>query len=162
MQSNADYAEWFRGRPKRLTLPLGAPRPARVTPAPLADLGCETRIHYDLYNGRPYRYFYAISSDVDGDNPGTLIKVDTQSAKTTTWCETNCYPSEPIFVPTPGAKDEDDGVLLSALVWGAEKTHCVGLIVLNAKDMQEIARATFNTPSPAPKCLHGWFLPDRA
>lgn len=53
MQSNADYAEWFRGRPKRLRLPLQAPRLAPVAATLLADVGCETpTIHYALCNGR--------------------------------------------------------------------------------------------------------------
>nr|A8Y9I2.1 RecName: Full=Carotenoid isomerooxygenase; AltName: Full=Beta-carotene 15,15'-monooxygenase and retinoid isomerase; AltName: Full=Beta-carotene dioxygenase and retinoid isomerase; AltName: Full=Neither inactivation nor afterpotential mutant B [Galleria mellonella]CAO85888.1 neither inactivation nor afterpotential B [Galleria mellonella] len=164
MQSNADYAEWFRGRPKRLELPLNATNCSRIEPRLLAQLGCETpRIHYDLYNGRPYRYFYAISSDVDAANPGTIIKVDTKTGETKTWCDTNCYPSEPIFVPAPGATEEDDGVILSALVWGGAGAHCrrVALLVLEARGLRELARATFCAPSPVPKCLHGWFLPRR-
>lgn len=44
-----------------------------VVPERLCNLGCETpRIHYEKYLGRPYRYFYAISSDVDANNPGTV------------------------------------------------------------------------------------------
>lgn len=52
MQSNADYAEWFRGRPKRLEMSLNAPRLTKINPKVLADLGCETpRIYYDMHNG---------------------------------------------------------------------------------------------------------------
>lgn len=160
MQSNADYANWFRARPKRMEVSLDAPNLTYVEPKTLANIGCETpRIHYDVHNAKPYRYFYAISSDVDAENPGMVIKVDTKTGETRTWCEPNCYPSEPIFVPAPNAKDEDDGVLLSALVWGGEVTHTVAVLILDAKTMQELARTTFNTPSEAPKCLHGWFLP---
>ncbi|KAJ2949968.1 hypothetical protein O0L34_g11293 [Tuta absoluta] len=163
MQENADYADWFRGRPKRLELDLEAPNLSKVQPRLLAELGCETpRIHYDLYNGRPYKYFYAISSDVDAENPGAIIKVDTKNGKTTTWSKPDCYPSEPIFVPTPDAKEEDDGVLLSALVWSSARPCAVALLVLDARTMTELARAEFVTPSPAPKCLHGWFLPQHA
>jgi len=44
-----------------------------VNPELLCDIGCETpRIYYEKYLGRSYRYFYAISSDVDADNPGTV------------------------------------------------------------------------------------------
>ncbi|CAG4972196.1 unnamed protein product [Parnassius apollo] len=162
MQSNADYAKWFRGRPKRLEVSLDAPSMSIIKPQLLADLGCETpRIHYDSYNGCPYRYFYAISSDVDAENPGSIIKVDTWTGKTKTWFDYDCYPSEPVFVPEPDCKDEDAGVLLSALVWGSREC-CVGLLVLDARSLQELARAVFDTPSPAPKCLHGWFLPERA
>ncbi|XP_014359421.2 carotenoid isomerooxygenase [Papilio machaon] len=162
MQSNAEYAEWFRGRPKRLEVSLAAPAMSHVTPRQLADLGCETpRIHYDLYNGRPYRYFYAISSDVDAENPGAIIKVDTTTGETWSWCETDCYPSEPVFIPAPDSRQEDGGVLLSALLWGSRECS-LGLLVLDARTMKEIARVDFETPSPAPKCLHGWFLPEKA
>lgn len=54
-------------------------------------------------------------------------------------------------------QSEDDGVVLSALVWGQERETEVGLLILNATTFKEIARATFDTPSPVPKCLHGWF-----
>lgn len=39
----------------------------------IVNMGCETpRINYEFYNGKPYNYFYAISSDVDADNPGMV------------------------------------------------------------------------------------------
>lgn len=44
-----------------------------VRPEMLCDWGCETpRIYYERHNGKRYRYFYAISSDVDAHNPGTV------------------------------------------------------------------------------------------
>jgi carotenoid isomerooxygenase len=64
-----------------------------IKPDELCPLGCETpQINYNKYNGiywnqitvnffkndlfncagKPYRYFYAISSDVDAENPGTV------------------------------------------------------------------------------------------
>ena len=44
-----------------------------VKPELLCDLGCETpRINLQSNLGREYRYFYAISSDVDLENPGTV------------------------------------------------------------------------------------------
>lgn len=46
-----------------------------IKPELLCTLGCETpRINYDRYLGEKYRYFYAISSDVDLENPGTVSK----------------------------------------------------------------------------------------
>lgn len=44
-----------------------------VKPELLCDVGCETpRINIDYYLGKEYRYFYAISCDMDLDNPGTV------------------------------------------------------------------------------------------
>lgn len=44
-----------------------------LRPEMLCNWGCETpRIYYERYMGKKYRYFYAISSDVDAENPGTV------------------------------------------------------------------------------------------
>ncbi|KAL6261935.1 hypothetical protein P5V15_007018 [Pogonomyrmex californicus] len=132
-----------------------------VKPELLCDVGCETpRINTDSYLGREYRYFYAISCDMDLDNPGTLIKVDTLRKTKKMWSEKGVYPSEPIFVPDPNGKNEDDGVVVSSLVWTERETQ-VGLLILDAVTFTEIARATFDTPGPVPKCLHGWFSLDK-
>ncbi|KAK9891206.1 hypothetical protein WA026_013521 [Henosepilachna vigintioctopunctata] len=184
MHHNPDYAKMFRGRPARFVLPLNPDPnnndPSRnlvtlngtkskayylnngdifVEPERLCNLGCETpRIHYEQFLGKPYRFFYAISSDVDADNPGTIIKVDTYTKSAKKWYEPYCYPSEPIFVPSPDAKFEDDGVVLSAMVWGQDDENHAGIVILDAITFTEIGRAEFNTPSPVPKCLHGWFV----
>lgn len=90
----------FRARPLRFVLPLGkdysgtstksnvqnstseafkaADKMVTVIPQLLCNMGCETpRINYSSHLGKPYRYFYAISSDVDLDNPGTVSNVIT-------------------------------------------------------------------------------------
>ncbi|XP_030562908.1 carotenoid isomerooxygenase [Drosophila novamexicana] len=129
-----------------------------LRPEMLCDWGCETpRIYYERHMGKSYRYFYAISSDVDAQNPGTLIKVDVVSKTCATWCEPNIYPSEPIFVPAPQPQSEDDGVLLASMVAGGLNDRYVGLVVLCAKTMTELGRCEFHTNGPVPKCLHGWF-----
>ncbi|KAL3289195.1 hypothetical protein HHI36_003630 [Cryptolaemus montrouzieri] len=184
MHHNPDYAKMFRGRPARYVLPLNPEAfngdvttnlvklqrtksrafyltngDIFIEPERLCDIGCETpRIHYEQFLGKPYRFFYAISSDVDAENPGTIIKVDIHTKTAKKWCEPNCYPSEPIFVPSPEPKFEDDGVVISAMVWGGEDVNHAGVIILNAVTFKEIARAEFHTPSPVPKCLHGWFV----
>ncbi|XP_066152250.1 carotenoid isomerooxygenase isoform X1 [Euwallacea fornicatus] len=187
MQNNPDYAKMFRGRPIRFVLPMN-PLPQNVSRAEnlitlentkarakylasgeihvqaemLCNLGCETpRIHYEKYLGKKYRYFYAISSDVDAENPGTIIKVDVETRTCKTWQQKNCFPGEPIFVPSPNSQFEDDGIILSVMVWGYEDTNHVGLLILDAHSFQEMGRAEFKTPSPVPKCLHGWFFPNK-
>ncbi|XP_046459953.1 carotenoid isomerooxygenase-like isoform X2 [Daphnia pulex] len=184
-QSDPNYASLFRGRPKRFVMPLN-PKQGKegnlntyahslseakwmnggssmyIKPDELCPLGCETpQINYNKYNGKPYRYFYAISSDVDAENPGTLIKVDTIEKKCRTWAEKNVYASEPVFVPHPDAKSEDDGVLLSSMIFGGHNEKRTGLLVLDAATFKEIGRTEFHTPSPVPKCLHGYFSPTK-
>lgn len=38
-----------------------------------------------------------------------IVKLNVQTKETWVWQEDECYPSEPLFVPTPGATEEDDG-----------------------------------------------------
>lgn len=132
-------------------------------PELLCNLGCETpKINYDKNLGLDYQFFYAISSDVDAENPGTLIKVDVVNKTRLTWCENNCYPSEPIFVPSPQSEFEDDGIILASMVWGKGETNRAGLLILDAKTLIEVGRCEFNDlPGPVPKCLHGWFAENK-
>lgn len=91
------------------------------------------QINYAKYNARPYRYFYGCGfRHLVGDS---LIKMDvhSKSMKVTfkrvlglkieinlissqVWEQPGFYPSEPIFVPSPTAAEEDDGVLLSVVI----------------------------------------------
>ena len=38
-----------------------------------------------------------------------ILKVDVMNGTTKCWSETDCSPSEPVFVPRPDAQTEDDG-----------------------------------------------------
>lgn len=38
-----------------------------------------------------------------------VLKYDILTKSSLTWSEEHCWPVEPLFVPKPGAKDEDDG-----------------------------------------------------
>ncbi|XP_008476295.1 carotenoid isomerooxygenase [Diaphorina citri] len=161
IHSTPRYAQMFRARPLRFRLDLASPRTAptgKVRPSVICDVGCETPRMNGQHQGRPYTYFYAISADIDRDNPGTLIKVNVQNNTCKSWSQKDVYPSEPVFVATPNAVKEDEGVLLSVLLWSHHPTR-VSLLVLNARTMQELGRVNFTTPTPVPKCLHGWYFP---
>ena len=106
-QSDPKFAELFRGRPERFVLPLNVSskdkgdrnlvslpytnaqaflskkNTVRVQSAKICDVGCETpTIYYEKYNGKKYRYFYAITSDVDDPvSAGKIYKVDTKTGK---------------------------------------------------------------------------------
>ncbi|XP_045768128.1 carotenoid isomerooxygenase-like [Maniola jurtina] len=160
-ESNPDYGKWIQSRPKRITIPLDAPPMTKVKATLIGDVGIEVpRINYE-FNGRPYKYCYGIGSDIDTEyKGGILVKVNAETRNSTVWHEPHTYPSEPIFIPHPDAKEEDDGVVLSAVLWGKDD-HKVTLLVLNAKNFEEIARVDFVTPSQAPRCFHGWYFPDQ-
>ena len=63
-------------------------------------------------------------------------------------------PSEPIFVANPNGKDEDDGVILSALSH-IDEPKAVTLLVLDAKTMEETARVSFKTAGTFTTTFHG-------
>jgi carotenoid isomerooxygenase len=58
-------------------------------------------------------------------------------------------------------KFEDDGIILAAMLWGQGNTNRVGLLILDAATFKELGRVEFETPGPVPRCLHGWFLPQK-
>ena len=46
-----------------------------------------------------------------------MVKIDTETKETKIWWEEDMFPSEPVYVPNPSAKDdEDSGVVLSICV----------------------------------------------
>ena len=70
------------------------------------------------------------------------------------WEADNCYPSEPVFIQCPNTTSEDDGVVLSAVI-GVQGQKSF-LLILNGKDMTEIARAY--VPVKLIPLVHGEFL----
>ena len=71
------------------------------------------------------------------------------------WRRENHYPSEPVFIPAPGAQVEDDGVLLSAVLDGESGGSY--LLVLNATTMETLATAAVNGEH-IPFGFHGGFF----
>lgn len=119
---------------------------------------CLSSTNICRYNSKKYRYFYAITSDVDDVlSAGQVYKVDTWTGEVLNHAERQLYCAEPIFVPSPDAIDEDDGVLVTSAIRGAPEVNYAALLVLDAKNMKELARAEFNLGGPAPKPLHGFF-----
>lgn len=61
------------------------------------------------------------------------------------------YPGEPIFVASPEAREEDDGVILSVVLDAAAGSSF--LLVLDATSFEEVARA--RVPHHIPFGFHG-------
>lgn len=116
--------------------------------------------HFDYagYNmDGSYRYVYAVSI-----NPAQrhgfynqLLKVDIQTGREWIWHEPDCYPGEPIFVPAPGRKAEDDGVILSVVLDVPRQSSF--LLILDAASYAEIGRAEI--PHPVLFGYHGAYFP---
>jgi carotenoid cleavage dioxygenase-like enzyme len=95
------------------------------------------KIAYRTHNGGDYRFVYGVG--VRGDDVfDRLVKLDVHTGETRVWHEPGQHPGEPVFVPTPSARNEDDGVLLSVVLDG--RTGHAGMVVLDARSLQELAR----------------------
>jgi len=130
-----------------------------LEPEHLTDSTVELpRINYS-YNGGDYNYFYGIcvdgnTQDLNIMEPDSLSKTNIKTKEVTRWYEKGKSPSEPIFVPNPNGKAEDDGVLLTALSH-TEQPNAVTLLVLDAKNMKEVARVPFATAGAFTTTFHG-------
>ncbi|KAK3165423.1 hypothetical protein QOZ80_1AG0032990 [Eleusine coracana subsp. coracana] len=104
--------------------------------------------------GKEYRYTYACGARRPCNFPNTLTKVDLVDKTAKNWYEEGSVPSEPFFVPRPGAVEEDDGVAISMV---SAKDGSAYALVLDASTFQEIARAKF--PHAMPYGLHCCWVP---
>lgn len=111
----------------------------------------------DDYFTKPYTFFYALNlldpSLPVGATGNSLSKANVETGEYLIWKEENCLPGEPIFIADPNGQEEDDGVLLSVVL--DEVKGASFLAVINAKNMEEIARAEVN--SVVPFGFHGAF-----
>lgn len=116
------------------------------------EVGIELpRIDYERHNGRPYRYVYGLGVTEPGQFPDQIVKTDIADGASALWSEPNTYPGEPVFVRAPGARREDEGVLLSVVLDAAAGTSF--LLVLDATTLDELARA--GMPHAMPFGIHG-------
>uniref|UniRef100_A0A669E773 Retinoid isomerohydrolase RPE65 b n=1 Tax=Oreochromis niloticus TaxID=8128 RepID=A0A669E773_ORENI len=112
------------------------------------------QINYSKCCGKKYSFAYGLG--LNHFIPDRIVKLNVQTKEIWVWQEEDSYPSEPLFVPSPGATQEDDGVLLSVVVKpGAQRPG--SLLVLDARNLTELARAEVNTIIPI--TLHGMYKP---
>ncbi|TFK46215.1 carotenoid oxygenase [Heliocybe sulcata] len=144
----------------------GTTRQAKVvyTLPPSSSIELST-VHPALYH-KPYRYAYGMNKEDFSKSAGfadRIIKLDMSApdSEPKTWSIPGIAPGEPIFVPRPGSSpetQEDDGILLSVVLDG--ETQKSMLVMLDAKDMKEVARAQMDTHFPFG--FHGVFSAPRA
>ncbi len=141
----------------RFHVPLGANEP--VTRRALSEVPLELpQINYTVHAGRPYRYVWGTSVQTHGDFLDSIVKIDTETGTVARWHVAGLYPGEPVFVPTPSAGAEDDGVLLSIVLDTAKQRSF--LLVLDAATLVEKARA--EAPHAIPFHFHGNYFPTAA
>ncbi|XP_064599432.1 beta,beta-carotene 15,15'-dioxygenase-like [Liolophura sinensis] len=106
----------------------------------LSDQGLDFPHINDGRLGKKYRYIYGAG----GQYINKLVKIDTLTKQSWVWEEEGTYVAEPVFIPGPGATDEDDGALLSVLYKMTKPRHVTCLLVLDARTMTELGRAQFD------------------
>lgn len=113
------------------------------------------RVHPAL-DGLPYRYAYFAGEDMLTPHVdfNSLYKVDTKTKTAKQWKADGCHPGEPIFIASPNAVEEDDGIVISIVLEPKKKKSF--LLMLDAKEWREIARA--EVPLAIPLGLHGQFF----
>ena len=105
------------------------------------------RFDFDRFNmNENYRFVYGIGVNKNHRKGfyNQIVKIDIQNGTSKNWFKENCYPSEPVFIPKPDAKTEDDGIILT-IVLDAEKGNSY-LLILHANDFEEIGRAEVEQP----------------
>jgi carotenoid cleavage dioxygenase-like enzyme len=146
---------------KRLRVPLSK------SPDNKGEIYCELKnlnpdfpfefpvINYARHNGLPYKYVYGSNHS---KLPFSVVKLNMDNPEE--FCEKTFeneggreIPSEPIFVENPDAKSEDDGVLLVLVL--SEKSDY--LCVLDAKNLNQIARADLPDGVKSAFTFHGFF-----
>ena len=146
-------SDFAYGQLRRYTVPLSG---GAATHSVISDQFVELpRINYRL-NGKDYgiAYFAGGDSARPQDFIDRLLKVDVRSGASHSWSEDGCYPGEAVFVASPGATAEDDGVLLSVVLDARQNTSF--LLVLDAGSFTEIARAS--VPHHIPFGFHGQYF----
>lgn len=114
---------------------------------------------------QPHRYIYAVTSYAQNSTryeDWAILKIDREASGVNTkiWFKEGHYPGEPVFVPKPGAKNEDEGVLLAPVLDGQQKRGY--LLVLDAADMSVVATASLDPGEHLPYTQHGrWFEEDQ-
>jgi carotenoid cleavage dioxygenase-like enzyme len=88
-----------------------------------------------------------------------IVKLNVTTSESMSWSEDGkvCV-CEPVFVPNPDSKDEDDGVLLVTLQNLENPERCT-LLMLDSEIMMELARIEFHTKEPISHSSHGPWIP---
>ncbi|KAF7703292.1 beta,beta-carotene 15,15'-dioxygenase [Silurus meridionalis] len=110
------------------------------------------RINYN-YNGQKHRYVYM--TEANCLTATKVIKLDVETKLQVEWSAVNCCVTEALFVPRPGASDEDDGVVLNSVI-NCNPAESDFLLVLDGKSFQELARASVKVELHID--MHGFFI----
>ncbi|MNM97154.1 Carotenoid cleavage oxygenase [compost metagenome] len=112
----------------------------------------------ESWTGRPYRFLYAVEQPTNIEFRG-VVRYDLASGSIQRYAvPEGDQNSEPVFVPRPGASEEDDGWLLVCVYRRATDTS--DLVILDGKHIDADPLATVQLPRRIPAGFHGAWLPN--
>lgn len=150
---DVDFATYPKGQLWRFRIDL---KHGSIEHQVLEDRSCEMPALHPDRAGQPYRFLYLnCTHGPEGNAPLQAIrKLDWQTGERQTWSAAPYgFVGEPVFVPRPGSRDEDDGWLLT-LVYDAAQ-HCSQLVILDARNLASAPVAKLNLRHHVPFGLHG-------
>ncbi|XP_045599532.1 carotenoid isomerooxygenase [Procambarus clarkii] len=172
-----DYVDSFKSTLHRFVIPLNTKGKEKLVTLPGTSctaswsaqeivLQCEKLTRIPIENpcinpkirSSKHQYIWAMGPDPNGGDSGFVIKLDVTSGETFMFTEDKIYCAAPEFVAKPNAVSEDDGVILLQCVNSQDEKKTY-LLVLDAKNMTEICRASVTTTSSVPMPLHGHYIP---
>ncbi|KAG1651533.1 Beta,beta-carotene 9',10'-oxygenase [Nymphon striatum] len=117
------------------------------------------RINYEEYNSRKYKFVYGCCEMGPNVFNHSIIKVNMETKSEEVWVgpSENKF-LEPIFVKNPNGDAEDDGLLLFLGISLKENTNHL-LMILDAKQMKEVARVDIPSTIFLPFAFHGCYIP---
>ena len=92
-------------------------------------------------NLKPHRYIYGAGLHWNAEGKGSLVKVDTVTKKSLVWNREHegQVAAEPLFVPAPNAKEEDEGIIVAPIL-NTSDSDTPFVLILDAKTFTEVAR----------------------
>lgn len=123
----------------------------------ISTVSIELPVINSHYSQQPYNIIYGTSSSVSQwihHIAESIIKINIPTWEHKQFRKPWCFFGEPIFIASPDATSEDDGVLIST--WLKPDSNESFLVILEAKTMTEIAYCT--SQHIIPLWLHGTFI----
>lgn len=131
-------------------------RGGKVTERQLGDLNIELPRINEAKTGRPYRYLYAVEQPSTEEMRG-IVRHDVKSGSTEHHrIAPGDQNSEPVFVPRPSSRQEDDGWLLVCVY--KKITDTTEVRILDARNVSAPAVATVSLGRRIPAGFHGVWI----
>jgi len=133
-----------------------------LTGSQLGPSGFEMPTINPKHIGKVYNYVYGTGFLEKGFFENAMGKLDIKNNDAIFYKDSSTtYPGEAVFLPSPDAKDEDDGVVLT-VVLELDESKSPFLAVLDAKTLKELARIEFDRNEVhIPITLHGIWIPKK-